>query len=183
MTWPSAAPRSRTSTEMTALRTRDTLTMLYRGYAHAVLRRAARMLGTRADAEDVLHDLFTRWHQNPAELDAMHEPAAFIYGATTHACLNRLRDGKTRARLIDARTPRDEASAAPLGEARVRETHGHVRDSPRPCEASRSTARHGPCVDTRSRRGRPGGTCTRPSGRGCPYRTGCLREGVLRGSR
>lgn len=65
------------------------LTELYRGYAHTVLRRAERILGTRAEAEDVLHDLFVRWHERPEELERMREPAAFVYGATTHACLNR----------------------------------------------------------------------------------------------
>ncbi len=104
---------------MTAARTQATLTALYRGYAHSVLRRAERMLGTRADAEDVLQDLFTRWQQRPAELEAMREPAAFIYSATTNACLNRLRDGKTRRRLLADRTPIDAAADAPLGEARV----------------------------------------------------------------
>ncbi len=103
---------------MTAARTQEALTALYRSYAHSVLRRAERMLGTRADAEDVLHDLFTRWHQKPAELDAMREPAAFVYSATTHACLNRLRDGKTRARLLGVQAPRED-TAGPVGEARV----------------------------------------------------------------
>ena len=93
------------------------LTELYRGYAHTVLRRAERILGTRAEAEDVLHDLFVRWHERPEELERMREPAAFVYGATTHACLNRLRNAKTRARLVQREVPRE--SARPAGETHV----------------------------------------------------------------
>lgn len=93
------------------------LTALYRDYAHTVLRRAERMLGTRAEAEDVLHDLFVRWHERPEELERMREPAAFVYGATTHACLNRLRNAKTRARLVAREAPALSVDAA--GEVRV----------------------------------------------------------------
>lgn len=95
------------------------LAELYRSFAHVVLRRAERMLGTRAEAEDVLHDLFVRLHERPAELERMSEPAAFIYGATTHACLNRLRDGRTRARLLAERGHDGRMSAQPEGEVRV----------------------------------------------------------------
>jgi len=98
---------------------RAALAALYRDYAQVVLRRAERMLGTRAEAEDVLHDLFIRLHERPAEFMHMREPAAFIYGATTHACLNRLRAGRTRARLLAEQPPEKISAEQPIGEVRV----------------------------------------------------------------
>ena len=54
----------------------------------------------------------------------MREPGAFLYGATTHACLNRLRDGRTRARLTAERGTEwsgvgGSEAGRPEGEVRV----------------------------------------------------------------
>ena len=54
---------------------------------------AYRMLGTPADAEDVLHDAWLRWDaQDPAALDA---PEAWLVTVTTRLALDRLRRAKT----------------------------------------------------------------------------------------
>jgi RNA polymerase sigma factor (sigma-70 family) len=54
---------------------------------------AYRMLGTPADAEDVLHDAWLRWHaQDAAVLD---DPEAWLVTVTTRLALDRLRRAKT----------------------------------------------------------------------------------------
>src|SRR5262245_23070002 len=50
---------------------------------------AYRMLGTRADAEDVLQDAYLRWHE--AAGDDIQSPAGFLVTVTTRLCLDRLR--------------------------------------------------------------------------------------------
>jgi RNA polymerase sigma-70 factor (ECF subfamily) len=50
------------------------------------------MLGTQADAEDVLHDAWLRWHaQDKASLD---DPEAWLVTVTTRLALDRLRHAK-----------------------------------------------------------------------------------------
>ena len=54
---------------------------------------AYRMLGTPADAEDVLHDAWLRWHQqDPSTLD---DTEAWLVTVTTRLALDRLRRAKT----------------------------------------------------------------------------------------
>jgi RNA polymerase sigma-70 factor (ECF subfamily) len=93
--------------------TRDALDQLYRVHGHAVLRRARRMLRDDADAHDVLHDVFLDLHARPGQFAGHSSPATYLYAAATHACLNRIRNGKTRARLVAIETAgRDEGTAA-----------------------------------------------------------------------
>ncbi len=90
---------------------------LYRALGHSVLRRARRILASDAEAEDVLHDLFLRMAERPDELLRAREPAAFLYGAVAHACLNRLRDAKNRTRLLADRATFRTPHAEPDGES------------------------------------------------------------------
>ncbi|HVY07778.1 MAG TPA: RNA polymerase sigma-70 factor [Burkholderiales bacterium] len=53
---------------------------------------AYRMLGTRADAEDVLQDAWLRWHE--ADLAAIASPEAWLVTIVTRLCLDRLRATK-----------------------------------------------------------------------------------------
>ena len=67
----------------------------YLRYGPALVRKAERMLLSRADAQDVVQALF---------LDLLQEPdprteLPFLYRAATDRCLNYLRDAKNRARL------------------------------------------------------------------------------------
>jgi len=73
---------------------------LYREHGHQVLRRARRLLRNDEDARDVLQDVFLDIFKNPDRFEARSSIATYLYAATTHACLNRLRDGKTRTRLV-----------------------------------------------------------------------------------
>lgn len=50
---------------------------------------AYRMLGTRADAEDVLQDAYLRWHE--AAGNDIQSPTGFLVTVTTRLCLDRLR--------------------------------------------------------------------------------------------
>lgn len=50
---------------------------------------AYRMLGSRADAEDVLQEAYLRWHR--ASVDDIRSPEAWLVTATTRLCIDRLR--------------------------------------------------------------------------------------------
>lgn len=50
---------------------------------------AYRMLGSRADAEDVVQEAWLRWHQ--ASVDEIRSPQAWLITATTRLCIDRLR--------------------------------------------------------------------------------------------
>ena len=52
------------------------------------------MLGTRADAEDLVQDAWLRWHQQPAP-EALQSAEAWLVTVTTRLALDRLRAAKT----------------------------------------------------------------------------------------
>lgn len=74
---------------------------LYRSYGHSVLRRARAILGSEADAHDVLHEIFAGLVSRPEQFTGTSAPSTFLYAVTTNACLARLRDHRNRARLLD----------------------------------------------------------------------------------
>ena len=74
---------------------------LYRKYGHSVLRRARQILGSDADANDMLQEIFATLVARPSQFDGRSSPSTFLYAMTTHACLARLRDRRNRLRLID----------------------------------------------------------------------------------
>jgi RNA polymerase sigma-70 factor (ECF subfamily) len=53
---------------------------------------AYRMLGMRSDAEEVVQDVYLRWHQ--AASTDIQSPLAFLITVTTRVCLDRLRELK-----------------------------------------------------------------------------------------
>jgi RNA polymerase sigma-70 factor, ECF subfamily len=53
---------------------------------------AYRMLGSRAEAEDLLQEAYLRWHQSATE--DIQSPVAFLVTITTRLCLDRLRELK-----------------------------------------------------------------------------------------
>lgn len=73
---------------------------LYREHAHAVFRRARRLLRDEDDARDVVQDVFLDLFRHPERFEARSSVATYLYAAATHACLNRIRDGKNRSRLV-----------------------------------------------------------------------------------
>jgi len=93
------------------------LDQLYRSHGHLVLRRAQRLLRNEADARDIVQDVFLEIFRNPDRFEARSSIATYLYAATTHACLNRIRDGRNRTRLVTVATAATSSLAAPRGES------------------------------------------------------------------
>ncbi|HWU87077.1 MAG TPA: sigma-70 family RNA polymerase sigma factor [Kofleriaceae bacterium] len=74
---------------------------MYRQYGHSVLRRARQILASEDEAAEVLQELFTGLVARPHQFDGRSAPSTFLYAATTHACLSRLRNRRNRRRLIN----------------------------------------------------------------------------------
>lgn len=55
---------------------------------------AYRMLGSRAEAEDVVQDAYLRWHGT--DRDAIEDAGAFLKRVVTRLCLDRLKAARTR---------------------------------------------------------------------------------------
>jgi RNA polymerase sigma-70 factor (ECF subfamily) len=73
---------------------------LYRKHAPGAFRRAQRMLGSVSDADEVVHEVFLQLFERPSKQLEASRISAYLYGAVTHACLNRIRNRRTRARLV-----------------------------------------------------------------------------------
>lgn len=54
---------------------------------------AYRMLGTRADAEDMVQEAYLRWHR--ADVERIQAPQAWLVTALTRLCIDRLREVRT----------------------------------------------------------------------------------------
>lgn len=88
----------------------------YKTHGHVVLRRARRILGTD-EAEEVLQEVFVALAEHPRQYQGRSALVTYLYSATTHACLNRLRNKKTRAALLDQKVaPEGEPTTDALGE-------------------------------------------------------------------
>lgn len=74
---------------------------MYRNYGHSVLRRARQILASDDDAGEVLQEIFAGLVARPSQFDGRSAASTFLYAATTHACLQRLRDRRNRSRLLD----------------------------------------------------------------------------------
>src|SRR5262249_27668526 len=59
-----------------------------------LIRIAYRMLGSVADAEDVVQEAFIRWHAT--DRDAVREPEAFLRRVVGRLCLDQLKSAKRR---------------------------------------------------------------------------------------
>lgn len=75
----------------------------YRSHGHHVLRRAMKFLGNEADAGDVAQEVFLSLLAAPEQFGGRSSLTTWLYAATTNLCLNRLRDGRLRARLVAQR--------------------------------------------------------------------------------
>lgn len=79
------------------------LTRVYRCHGPMVFRRARQILGSEPDAREVVQDVFLSLFEKPAQFAGASSLTTFLYSATTHACLNRLRSQRTRAKLREER--------------------------------------------------------------------------------
>ena len=91
---------------------------LYRSHGHLVLRRARQLLGSEADAREALQDVFAELLRTPPVLRAPGAMVGWLYQATTHLCLNQLRNRRTGVRLLDQHVASVQVRAeSPRGEA------------------------------------------------------------------
>lgn len=58
---------------------------------------AYRMLGSRAEAEDVVQDAYLRWHA--ADRDAVEEPRRYLGTVVTRLCLDRMKSARARREI------------------------------------------------------------------------------------
>jgi len=79
----------------------STLDAMYQRHAPSVFRRARALLGTDADAHEVVQDVFMTLLENPDQYERRSAMTTFLYSVTTHACLNRIRNQKARVRLLN----------------------------------------------------------------------------------
>lgn len=98
---------------------RPSLEALYVSHGPAVLRRARQLLGDEAEAQEVLHDVFMSLLQDPGQFAGLSSPMTFLYRMTTNAALGRLRNRRTRERLLAARHAGREEPSHPSPEALV----------------------------------------------------------------
>jgi RNA polymerase sigma-70 factor (ECF subfamily) len=77
------------------------------------LRRATQLLGSDASAREVVQEVFVSLIRDPAQFRGASSIATWLYSATTHLCLNRIRDSDNRARLLAERVAPAEAQVAP----------------------------------------------------------------------
>jgi RNA polymerase sigma-70 factor (ECF subfamily) len=78
----------------------DEFEAVYRRHAPGAFRRARRLLACDADAYEVVHDVFVALLERPEQHRGQSSLATFLYSAVTHACLNRIRNQKSRLRLL-----------------------------------------------------------------------------------
>jgi RNA polymerase sigma-70 factor, ECF subfamily len=66
-----------------------------------LMRVAYRMLGSVADAEDVLQEAFIRWMR--ADRSEVREPEAFLRRTVTRLCLDQLKSARRQRETMSAR--------------------------------------------------------------------------------
>jgi RNA polymerase sigma-70 factor (ECF subfamily) len=101
---------------------------LYRRHGPAVFRRARRLLQNEAEAHEVVQDLFLSLFERPRQFQGKSAMTTWLYSATTHACLNRLRNQRNRARLLRELGPPPERDGklSPDALAVLRDTLGNL---------------------------------------------------------
>lgn len=78
---------------------------LYRSHGHLVLRRARLLMGSEPEAQEALQEVFARLLRAPESMREVRSATGWLYQATTHWCLNQLRNRRTGARLLEQRGP------------------------------------------------------------------------------
>ncbi len=106
------------------------ITEAYRCHGGHVFRRARRLLGTEADAHEVVQDVFLSLLERPEQFEGRSKLTTFLYGTTTHACLNRIRNQKKRAHLLEREAWDGDDGSAPLSAERRSELHALLRRMP-----------------------------------------------------
>jgi RNA polymerase sigma-70 factor (ECF subfamily) len=90
---------------------------LYRSHGHVVLRRARLLLGSDADAQEALQEVFAALLRSPRAVRSAGSVVAWLYGATTHRCLNVLRSRRSGARAAERHLAAADGATGPRGDA------------------------------------------------------------------
>jgi RNA polymerase sigma-70 factor, ECF subfamily len=85
---------------------------IYRRHAPSVFRRALRLLGNEADAQEVVQDVFLQLFERPEQYAGRSALTTYLYSVTTHACLSRIRNQKNRSRLLQQRSASSDGEPA-----------------------------------------------------------------------
>lgn len=85
-------------------RTTHDVDELYRRFGGTALRRALELL-PRADAEEVVHEVFLKLLESPESFRGESSPATWLYTVTTRLCIDRIRSRTLRAELIGRHGP------------------------------------------------------------------------------
>ena len=102
----------------------------YRSHGHHVLRRAVRLLGNEVDAAEVLQEVFLSLIDDPAQFSDRSSLPTWLYSATTNRCLNRMRDERTRSRIVAERGLSMPVSSSPTQAEDVAELRELLRTLP-----------------------------------------------------
>lgn len=95
----------------------QTLGEVFRKHGPSVYRRAYRILGNRADAEEATQEVFIRALRGAEGFLGQSQVTTWLYRITTFYCLNLLRDRRRRRELMQENLPADEPSGpVPPGE-------------------------------------------------------------------
>lgn len=87
------------------------------------------MLGDESDAHEVVQDVFVELLKKPEQYAGKSSLTTYLYSAVTHACLNRIRRGRTRERLAE-RASLASPYAAPLDAEQQLVLHAALRELP-----------------------------------------------------
>ena len=101
-----------------SLRPEFELRRVYESCAPSAFVRARELLGSEADAWDVVQKVFCRLAESDLLAEVSARPMAYVYRATTNACLNEL-----KARRVRAGAPEEEAGGGRSSEEAI-----HARD-------------------------------------------------------
>jgi len=87
---PEAPPASAAGQEQAA----DAAAAIFRPLLPRLFGIAYRMLGSVAEAEDIVQDAYLRWHAT--EIATIRDPSAFVSTVVTRLCLDQLKSARTR---------------------------------------------------------------------------------------
>jgi RNA polymerase sigma-70 factor, ECF subfamily len=93
---------------------RTSIEALYRSHGHIVLRRARMLLGSEADAQEALQEVFASLLRSPESVRNTKSIVGWLYRATTHFCLNQLRHLRTGARLLESHASPSSGEIPPV---------------------------------------------------------------------
>lgn len=101
----------------------DSIDAIYRLHGRAVLRRARQILGDDQEANEVLQEIFVGLVARPDQFKGQSSITTFLYAATTHMCLNRLRNARNRTRLLQESVAASAPTASPVRADDLAELH------------------------------------------------------------